>query len=332
MDISICIPVYNVELYLERCLDSLFSQEFEGTFEVICVDDTSTDNSLFILNEYQLKEPRLKVLRLNEKKKISVARSYAICAASGNYIIQVDSDDWLQQGALKSLYQKSVETNADVIVYDYVVEDDLEKQITHKNFDKEGFVTDDKSNVQEIFSGAAVCKMVKRSLVSDLSFYNFDISWGDDFLFNTEILLKAKTIYLFPVAFYVYCTNRNSITFSIKKNENEMLEDRIISVEATIVILNKYIASDKLKLSLLNYHKYKLLLLLLRLESRSYERNEQLKRLTDSMRKLPLMNESDYNKLCFAVKYPLYALLYMALRFDFKLSLSVFYEKYLKHE
>jgi glycosyltransferase EpsH len=332
MDISICIPVYNVEPYLKRCLDSLFSQEFEGTFEVICVDDASTDNSLSILKDYQLKEPRLKVMKLAEKKKISVVRSSAICAASGSYIMQVDSDDWLQQGALSSLYQKSVETNADIIVYDYVVENDLKKQITHKHFEKERFVKKDESCIQEIFSGASVCKMVKSCLVSNLLFCNFDISWGDDFLFNTEILLKAETIYLFPFAFYVYCTNHSSITFSIKKNENEMLEDRITSVEATVAILGKYSASDKLKLSLLNYHIYKLLVLLLRVDKRNYERNVQLKRLADSMRNLPLMTESGYRKLCLAIKYPFYALAYMALCFDFKLSFDVFYKKYLKHE
>lgn len=330
MDISVCIPVYNVEHYLKRCLDSLFSQEFEGTFEVICVDDASTDNSLSILKEFQLSEPRLKVLQLAERKKISVARSTAICAASGNYIMQVDSDDWLLPGTFNSLNQKSIEINADVIVYDYVVDHDFEKQIIHNHFEKEGFVTEDKSCVQEIFSGTSVCKMMKRSLLSDLLFYNFDISWGDDFLFNTEILLKAETIYLFPRAFYVYCTNRDSISFSIKKNKDEMLEDRITSIEATNLILSKFPASDKLKQSLLNYHIYKFLIFLFRTDSSDCERKEQLKRLTDGMRELPLMTGAKYRRLCLSAKFPLYALAYMALRFDFKLSLSVFYEKYLK--
>jgi len=329
MDISVCIPVYNVELYLKRCLDSLFSQELEGTFEVICTDDASTDNSLSVLKEYQLAEPRLKVLQLAEREKISVARSLAICAASGNYIIQVDSDDWLQPGTLSSLYQKSVETNADVIVYDYVVEDSG-KLLEKKHFSKEGFFTEDKSFIQDIFSGTSVCKMVKHSLLSNLLFHNFEISWGDDFLFNTEILLKAETIYLFPRTFYVYCTNRNSISFSMKNNKDEMLEDRITSVEATNLILGKFQASDKLKQSLLNYHIYKFLIFLFRTDSTDCESKEQLKRLTDGMRELPLMTGAKYRRLCLSAKFPLYALAYMALRFDFKLSLIVFYEKYLK--
>lgn len=329
MDISVCVPVYNVEPYLKRCLDSLFSQEFSGTFEVICVDDASTDNSLSILNDYQLKEPRLKVLQLAERKKISVVRSTAICAACGDYIMQVDSDDWLQQGALASLYQKCLDTNADIVVYDYVVEDSGQR-FPEKHFDKEGFVAADKGSIQEIFSGASVCKILKRSLVADLLFHRFSVSWGDDFLFNTEILLKAQTIYLLPVAYYIYCINHNSITFSIMKSEFEMLEDRIASVKATSVLLNSYVSSDSLQLSLLNYHKYKLLILLLRVNDRTDERIKQLERLKDSMKSFPLMTRAGYINLCLTVKYPLYALAYMALRFDFKQALGVFHKKYIK--
>lgn len=332
MDFSVCIPVYNVEPYLIRCLDSLFSQNFEGTFEVICVDDASTDNSLSILKDYQLKEPRLHIIELAGNKKISVARSVAFNSALGNYIMLVDSDDWLLQGTLSMLHRKCMETDADVIVYDYLVEDASGKHVTHKSFGKEGFVTGDKSCVQEIFSGAAICKIAKRNLVINSFFSRFEINWGEDFVYNTEILLKAKTIYLLPVASYVYCTNTASVTHVVMKNEDEMFEDRIVSVKATLALLNNFAASNKLILSLIDYHRYKFLILLFRIDCERAERIEKFKCLTDSMRELPLMTESSYKRLCFAVKYPLYALLYMALRFDFKLSLSVFYEKYLKHE
>lgn len=332
MDLSICIPVYNVEPYLKRCLDSLFFQNLKGTFEVICVDDASIDNSLSILKDYQLKEPRLKIIELAERKKLSVVRSVGIHAALGRYVMLVDSDDWLQQGSLDSLLQKCIETDADIVVYDYVVQDSSGKKVAHKPFGNEGFVSGNKNSVQKIFNGGSFCKIAKRNLLTNLLFNDTSINWGEDFLYNTEILLKAETIYLFPFAFYVYCTNHSSITFSIKKNENEMLEDRITSVDATIAILGKYSASDKLKLSLLNYHIYKFLVLLLRVDCRNCEINDKLELLTDCMRKLPLMTEYKYKMLCLCVKYPLYTLIYMALCFDFRLSFDVFYKKYLKNE
>lgn len=329
MDISICIPVYNVAPYLKRCLDSLFTQDFEGTFEVICVDDASTDDSFSILTDYQRNEPRLKVMQLPERKKISVVRTTALQAASGNYIMQVDSDDWLQQGALAALHRKCMETGADIVVYDYLV-DDSGEWIQDRHFTEDGLFRENKSKIQPIFNGAACCKVVKRALIADLLFYKLDVSWGDDFLFNTEILLKAESICLLPAPYYVYCINQQSITYSIRKSEYEMLEDRIASVDATSEMLHRFSASYQHKLSLLNYHKYKLLILLLRVSNRDAVREKQLIRLADSMRRLPEMTKRGRLNVSLTIKYPLYALIYMAFRIDFKQALGVFYNKYIK--
>lgn len=329
MDISLCIPVYNVAPYLKRCLDSLFTQDFQGTFEVICVDDASTDESLSILKEYQRNEPRLKVMQLTERKKISVVRTVALQSASGDYIMQIDSDDWLQQGALGALHRKCLETGADIVVYDYLV-DDSGEWILDKHFTEEGLFREDKSKIHSIFNGAACCKVVKRAIIADLLFYKLDVSWGDDFLFNTEILLKAESIYLLPAAYYVYCINQQSITYSIRKSEYEMLEDRIASVDATSEMLDRFAASYQHKLSLLNYHKYKLLILLLRVSQMDEVRKKQLERLADSMRRLPGMTKRGCLNVYLTIKHPLYALIYMAFRIDFKQALGVIYNKYIK--
>lgn len=324
MDISICIPVYNVETYLERCLNSLFSQNFNGSFEVICVDDSSADNSLSILESYQKKESRLKVFKLIDRKKISQVRAQALSFANGDYIMQVDADDWLKQDALNSIYQKCLETKADIVVYNYISENALNFFKNSSKSPKEGFFIGDKSNIQEIFNGASVCKVVKRKLIHNILFDTFEISWGDDFIFNIEMLLKAETIYLLPQAYYVYCINPKSITSSIKTKEKEMLHDRIASMEYTILIQERYFVSDNHKNAILNYHIYKYLILLFRITNKESCNFDQLML---SLKKLPLMTSSKYRRVYLSMKYPLYALIYLGIAFDLRTAVNILKKK-----
>lgn len=101
MKFSIIIPVFNVAQYLCDCLDSVLDQTFPD-FEAICVNDGSTDNSLEILEEYQKKDPRIKVI-CQENQGLSGARNTGIKAAQGEYLFFLDSDDWLAKNALEIL-------------------------------------------------------------------------------------------------------------------------------------------------------------------------------------------------------------------------------------
>ena len=89
--VSIIVPIFNVDKYLEACLDSLICQTLKD-IEIICVNDGSTDNSLEILNQYQGKEKRLKIFS-QENKGVSAARNLGLQIAKGDYILFVDADD-----------------------------------------------------------------------------------------------------------------------------------------------------------------------------------------------------------------------------------------------
>ena len=102
--ISVVLPVYNVEEYLRQCLDSLANQTFED-FEVICVNDGSGDSSLSILEEYASEDERFKIIS-QENKGLSGARNTGMDYIKGKYTIFVDSDDWLELNALEKLYNK----------------------------------------------------------------------------------------------------------------------------------------------------------------------------------------------------------------------------------
>ena len=101
MKFSIIIPIYNVEQYLAQCLESLWVQDFED-YEVICVNDGSTDGSRAILTEWKERLPQMRVID-RENGGLSVARNTGLKAATGDYVVFVDSDDWLETNALKTL-------------------------------------------------------------------------------------------------------------------------------------------------------------------------------------------------------------------------------------
>jgi glycosyltransferase involved in cell wall biosynthesis len=218
VNISIIIPVFNVEEYLERCLNSIFSQQFEGTFEVIAVDDASTDNSLSILKIYQLNEPRLRVIEHLANRRLSTARSSGIKHAAGEYIMHVDSDDCLLPGALKKLHEYSVAYGADVIVFNYIREN-LKGERKVGSDIKVSELTFDKKNVQKLFYGACINKFVKRSIVLKMIYGQVGFNNAEDLLYSTEILIRSKSIYLTSDSLYVYYANAHSLGASNSSKE-----------------------------------------------------------------------------------------------------------------
>ena len=115
--LSIIIPVYNVEQYIEACLDSILTQNLND-FEIICINDGSTDNSLGILEKYQNKERRLKIYS-QKNSGPGVARNFAINIAKGDYICFVDPDDKLEPLSLDSVYQFAIEKKLKVVQFNY---------------------------------------------------------------------------------------------------------------------------------------------------------------------------------------------------------------------
>lgn len=112
--ISVIIPVYNVEPYLTRCLDSLVNQTFKD-IEIICVNDGSTDKSLDILRDYEKRDSRIKVID-KKNEGCSVARNSGLEVSSGEYIMYVDGDDYVDLSICEKLYNKITETNSDMVI------------------------------------------------------------------------------------------------------------------------------------------------------------------------------------------------------------------------
>ena len=115
--ISIIVPVYNTGKYLEKCLESIISQSLTN-FEVICIDDGSTDNSYDILTTYKEKYNNFKII-YQENQGVAIARNNGLKYANGDYIIFIDSDDFITNDYLEKLYNESIITNADVVICNF---------------------------------------------------------------------------------------------------------------------------------------------------------------------------------------------------------------------
>ncbi len=112
--ISIIIPVYNTEQYLKRCLESVCSQTLKD-IEIICVNDSSSDNSLALLKEFEKRDNRIKIINLDKNEGASVARNSGLEIARGEYLGFVDSDDTVDLDFYEKLYSKAKSKNADVV-------------------------------------------------------------------------------------------------------------------------------------------------------------------------------------------------------------------------
>lgn len=119
-DVSVIVPVYNQELVLGRCLDSILNQSLQN-IEIICIDDGSTDNSLDILNQYAKQDKRMIVI--NQKNcKVSCARNAGLEKATGEYITFVDPDDWIELDELKIAFVKAKKDNVSIVAWGYLDE------------------------------------------------------------------------------------------------------------------------------------------------------------------------------------------------------------------
>ena len=117
--ISVIIPVYNVEDYLHVCIDSILKQTFQD-FEIICIDDASTDSSLEILEFFAQKDSRIKIFKNEKNIGLGPSRNRGMDLACGKYILFLDGDDWYSEDALEIAYRQASGKNTDITFFQAV--------------------------------------------------------------------------------------------------------------------------------------------------------------------------------------------------------------------
>lgn len=236
--LSIVIPVYNVEKYISNCFESILNQPFKD-FEVICVNDGSSDGSLSVLQESKNKDER--VIIIDKKNEGSgIARNSALAIARGEYVFFVDGDDWIEENSLKRMVSEADRLQTDILIFGglscYEIPptplckggiphyqkqnggysaNKLPKKYLNKVFSAE----DIKKDVFK-FPSTAWTKLYRREflLKNDIKFQ--EIKVGQDQLPFFHSMITAEKIALLPENLYCYRKNRKGAVTAVKKKKN----------------------------------------------------------------------------------------------------------------
>ena len=206
--VSIIVPVYNVESYLSRCLDSILNQTFTE-FECILVDDCSPDNCPAMCDEYALKDQRIRVIHNQKNRGSSLSRQIGLAKAMGDYILFVDSDDWIECNMLEELYQKITNDHLDMVCCDHYEEFSNTIEINHPS-ENSDTITLIKQLLGFQISQHIFNRMVKKSVFSKITFP--EASYLEDFFIVVQLLYFSDRIDYIDKPLYRYCYNSTSLS------------------------------------------------------------------------------------------------------------------------
>jgi CDP-glycerol glycerophosphotransferase len=204
--LSIIVPVYDVERYLQECLDSILGQDFKD-FELIAVDDCSPDGCAGILSDYEQRDDRVRVLSLDKNVGLGLARNAGLEIARGDYVWFIDSDDVLRPRTMGKVMNRAEETNAEVVIFSWVrfFEDSTEKVGTGTEILAKAPAIFTASDCPQILRVLQVAwnKIMQRDLL-ERSELRFPEGYYEDTAFTYPLLASARSITTVPIAVVGY--------------------------------------------------------------------------------------------------------------------------------
>ena len=236
MKISVIIPVYNVEKYLKKCVDSVLAQDFSD-YEILLIDDGSTDSSGKICDEYAEKNPIIKVIH-QENKGLGGARNTGISSAQGEYLLFVDSDDAIKNNALLMLSKTAHETEADVVFFgaDFIDENGVIISVL-KPTEKDLVVVNFEERFLAYFRNTYTWnKFYRRSLFTENHIFFPERIWYEDLCTVSKIALFAKKTVCICDSVYEYLQRTDSI-MHVKNTDRNI--DMISSVQSVLEFYRK---------------------------------------------------------------------------------------------
>ena len=216
--VSIIVPVYNAEKTISRCIDSILGQEFHD-FELILVDDGSTDASPNILESYATKDGRIHAIH-KQNAGVSNARNTGLDHARGHYVQFLDADDWITPDATKLLVRAMEENDVDMVIADFYRV--IGERVARKgNIDFDSPITrEDYADLMlespaDFYWGVLWNKLYRRDIIEKYHLrMDPDVSWSEDFIFNMEYVLHTHTIYPLHAPVYYYVKTEGSLVES----------------------------------------------------------------------------------------------------------------------
>lgn len=236
--VSVIIPLYKAEDYIERCAISLFEQTLDD-IEYVFVDDCTSDNSISVLYDvarrYPQRHSQMRVLTHEINKGVAHARITGIRNATGDYIIHCDSDDWVDKDMYETMYLKAICGNCDLVVCDY-----MNVYSEHYNICTPCYYPHFLQALLLCNCTGSLCnKLVKRQVLFNNDFIYPTASYCEDYVYSIQYAIYSSNIGYIPSPFYKYChrdgsmvtsKTRNAINKRISENmENHMLIEKILS-------------------------------------------------------------------------------------------------------
>lgn len=256
--ISVIIPVFNVEKYIHVCLNSILNQSYED-FEVICIDDASTDSSLQILEYFAKKDSRIKILKNDSNKGPGYTRNRGLNISKGKYIAFLDGDDWFSSNAFKILLEKIEKDNLDVLMFRNIVYYQDSKEFGMESYYDMDYLNEFESKVFNHFdldktkffsmSNAPWNKIYLKSFLDEnnIRFTNKNLIHEDNPFFY-KVITSAKRVSIIKT--YLHCRRRRP--GSITTLNNERVFDNI---EISYLIIEIFLEN----LQLYEYYKKEIL-------------------------------------------------------------------------
>ena len=222
--VSVCIPVYNVEKFIRRCLESVMNQSLTD-IEIIVVNDCTPDNSMAIVHELAGVDDRIQIIENEKNRGPMVARQVAYVAAKGDYITFCDSDDTMPKDALKDLYEAAVDSGADIVAgaMEFV---SIKGERKYKG-NKLSYGSDSIAMYRSMLTGEMnqnLCsKLYKRELLQGYEYVTLeDATYGEDGNLNYQVVEHIKKCVTIDSAVYEYRQNEESTT-NTPRNEKALI-------------------------------------------------------------------------------------------------------------
>lgn len=229
--VSVVVPVFNVEEYLHKCINSLLNQTLKE-IEIILIDDGSIDKSSFICDFYSENYENIKVIH-KKNEGLGMACNTGLNIATGKYIAFLDSDDWVDKEMYETMYKNAVENNAEMVftgirrVFEDGKTENMYKPKVLKRYNSLSEInklilgmiaSSPSSRIEREVPMSAKIVLYNRDFIiaNHITFENERIFLSEDLLFNLDLLFKAKCVIEIPYIFYNYFVNFKSLSMSIK--------------------------------------------------------------------------------------------------------------------